>query len=121
MKPQDLVSNPRTAAGHPACPDRRRKPSVDRRMPYRVPCRVRLMDTGTGQVQTVVGETLNISTSGVALQVSADIPLGTWVETLVPHPGGDPMFLCGTVVHTRQTMAANYEIGVETNGPPTVS
>jgi len=121
MKPQDVVASARTAAGQPAGPQRHRQPRVDRRMPYRVPCRVRLVDTGTGQVRTVAGETLNISSSGVALQVSADVPLGTWVETLVPHPNGDPMFLCGTVVHTRQTMAANYEIGVETGQPPGVA
>lgn len=76
-----------------------------------------MVDTDTGEVRTVVGETLNLSQRGVALQVSVDVPVGTWVETLVPHANGDPMFLCGTVVHSRRTMVASFEIGVETNHP----
>lgn len=83
-----------------------------RRMAHRVPCRVRLMDPVTGQTHTVVGETVNLSPDGLALQVGLEVPLGTWVETLVPHAQGDPLFLCGEVVHVRRTLAANFEIGV---------
>ncbi len=36
----------------------------------------------------------------------------TWVETVVPHASGDPLFLCGTVMHCRRTLAANYELGI---------
>ncbi len=85
------------------------------RVPHRVPCRVRLVDRTTGEVRTVVGETLNFSPGGVALQLGIDVPVGTWVETLVPHLHGDPLFLCGTVVHTRRTLHANFEIGVSMN------
>jgi hypothetical protein len=87
-------------------------------MAYRMPCRVRLVDPETGEVRTVVGETVNISKSGMAVQVSLQVPVGTWVETLVPHPNGDPMFLCGKVVRTRRTMTAGFEVGVETGTPP---
>jgi hypothetical protein len=67
----------------------------------------------------VPGETLNISRTGVALQIATDVPQGTWVETLVPHPNGDPLFICGTVVHSRRTLAAGYEVGVVTDRPRT--
>ena len=60
----------------------------------------------------MVGETVNLSAGGMAIQVALDLPLGTKVETLVPHADGAPLFLCGTVVHSRRTMRANYEIGV---------
>ncbi len=92
---------------------------VEPRAPYRIPCRVRLVDSTTGEVRTVIGETVNLSRRGMALQIATDVPIGTWVETLVAQPHGDPLFLCGTVVHTRRTLAANYEIGVETNRPTT--
>ena len=87
------------------------------RTPYRIPCRVRLVDSTTGEVRTVVGETVNLSRRGMALHIAMDVPIGTWVETLVANPNGEPMFLCGTVVHSRRTLASNFEIGVETNRP----
>lgn len=90
-------------------------------MPCRIPCRVRLVDATTGDVRTVVGETLNISNNGVALQVGAEVPLGTWVETMVLHPNGDPLFLSGKTVHVRRAMAAGYELGVALEAPRTVS
>lgn len=103
-----------------AYPAPRTRPArAERRTPFRVPCRVRLVDAVTGEVRTVLGETLNLSRRGMALQLAADVPPGTWVETLVPHPTGEPLFLCGTVVHSRRTMAAHYEIGVETSLPRT--
>ena len=120
MRPQDAVANPPTASARPASNrERTASPRAERRMAYRVPCRVRLIDAVTGEVHTVAGETVNLSPQGMALQLGLDVPLGTWVETLVPHPNGDPMFLCGTVIHSRQTMKANFEIGVETDRPET--
>jgi len=85
---------------------------AERRMPYRVPCRVRLVDPRNGAVQTVVGETINLSSGGVAMHVGIEPCLGAWVETLVPHPNGDPLFLCGRVMHVRRTMATNFELGI---------
>ncbi len=91
-----------------AKPQQRNEP----RVPHRVPCRVRLVDPSTGEIRTVVGETVNLSAGGVAIHVSLAVPVGTWVETLVPHASGDPLFLCGTVMHCRRTLAANYELGI---------
>ncbi len=121
MPPHDTVTNSPAAAGRPVARERRRQARAVTRRPYRVPCRVRLVDTATGEVRTVVGETINISRAGVALQLATDVPVGTWVETLLPHPTGNPMFLCGTVVHSRRTLAANYEIGVRMEITPGVS
>lgn len=115
MNPHDAVSNPPTAACRMTTGERRRRGNGDRRVPYRVPCRVRLVDPKTGEVRTVVGETVNISTHGLAVQIGTEVPLGTWVETLVPHPNGEPMFVCGTVVHTRRTLSTNVELGVATD------
>lgn len=121
--------NPRPMpAKHPAVDppanaavSRKRRPQerLLRRMPHRVPCRVRLVQPDTGESRTVMGETVNLSPTGVAIQLGLDVPVGTLVETLVPHAHGDPMLLRGTVVHSRRTMHANYEIGVATreDGP----
>ncbi|MEW6253756.1 MAG: PilZ domain-containing protein [Planctomycetota bacterium] len=88
-----------------------------RRTPYRVPCRVRLVDPTTGEVRTIAGQTVNISSGGLSLHVAVETPPGTWVETLLPHPNGEPLFVCGRVVHVRRTMTANFEVGVETESP----
>jgi len=85
-----------------------------RRVPHRVPCRVRVLDKATGETRTIVGETINLAPSGVALQIGVDVPVGTYVETLVPHAEGAPLLLCGTVIHSRRIMHASYEIGVVT-------
>jgi hypothetical protein len=77
------------------------------------------VDPATGEVRSVVGETVNLSRRGMALQLAVDVPLGTWVETLVTHPNNELMFLCGTVIHCRQMMKASFEIGVETSRPTT--
>ena len=108
--------------GKPRLPNARsafRAERADRRAPYRIPCRVRLVNAETGEVRNVAGETVNLSRRGMAIQVGLDVPIGTWVETLVLHPNGDPMFLCGTVIHTRRTMMANFEVGVKTDHPTT--
>jgi len=68
-------------------------------------------------VRTVTGETVNISTGGMALQLPVDAPVGTWIETLILHSSGEPLFLSGTVTHSRRTMADLYEVGVETDRP----
>ncbi|MCK4340728.1 MAG: PilZ domain-containing protein [Phycisphaerae bacterium] len=105
MKARVTTAKPVPAEGNP-------QQRVERRMPHRVPCRVRLVEPTTGEVRTVMGETINLSAGGVAIQVGVDVPVGTWAETLIPHAHGDPLFLCGTVVHSRRTMHAHYEIGI---------
>ncbi len=91
--------------------------SAEPRVPYRVPCRVRLVDPVSGEVRNVIGETLNVSRGGMSLQISVNAAVGTWVETMVAHPCGEPMFLTGTVAHCRRTLASSFEIGVRATRP----
>jgi len=112
MSTRSVTAGPLTHSIKPVPSAPGRPTRVSRRTPYRVPCRVRLVDAATGQARSVVGETVNISSRGVALQVAVDAPIGTWVETLVDHPNGDPLLLCGTVVHSRRTLTSSYELGV---------
>ncbi len=84
-----------------------------RRVPHRVPCRVHLIDARTGASRALVGETIDLSPAGAAIRVGVDVPVGTWVETLVPHAHGDPLFICGVVVRSRQALHQQYEIGIE--------
>jgi hypothetical protein len=112
-----LAASPTAGFVAAAVPARSRPPRTERRTPFRVPCRVRLVNAATGEVQTVIGETRDISRTGVALHLPGDVPLGTWVETLVPHPNGEPLFLCGKVVHSRRALATGYEVGIATDQP----
>lgn len=128
MKPPITVAKssalePSVASAETSLPTSAAHRRARRRVPHRVPCRVRLLEPRTGAVQTVIGETVNLSEGGVALQIGVEVPVGTWVETLVPHANGDPLFLCGTVVHVRRTLISNYEIGiaVSEDAPPWIS
>jgi hypothetical protein len=103
----------------PIAPEPLRRAAAQPRVPYRVPCRVRLVDPLTGEVRTVVGETLEISRTGMSLQVSVNVATGTWVETLVLKPNGEPLFLAGSVAYCRRTLASNFELGVRATQPPT--
>ncbi len=106
------TSSASESLGHAARNGAASRPRLDPRVPYRVPCRVRLVDVATGEVRAVVGQTVNISSTGLAVQLPIEAPIGTWVETLVLTPAGDPMFLCGHVAHTRRTLASAFELGV---------
>ncbi len=121
MQPGFASSVQRTIAGRPL-PGERKCARGQRRVAHRVPCRVRLHEPDSGQSNAVIGQTMNISTNGLALQLPQDVPAGTWVETLVPHVNGDPIFVCGTVVHSRRVLGDEFEIGVEFTGdsPPPV-
>ena len=119
MKPPVLTpAKTSTSASHIARETTGRVPT-EPRVPYRVPCRVRLVDPLTGEVKAVGGETLNVSRGGMSLQVGVNVPVGTWVETLVLNPNGDPLLLTGTVAHCRRTLASNFELGVRATRPQT--
>lgn len=115
MDPRFVPAGPALAARRTSSTEPR-SPRHERRRPYRVPCRVRLVNPTTGEVRTVVGETVNLSAGGLAMHVSIDAPVGTWIETLLPHPSGNPRFVCGRVVRVRRTMSTSFELGVEITG-----
>ncbi|MFH1747244.1 MAG: PilZ domain-containing protein [Planctomycetota bacterium] len=115
-----------SSAGHKSSagtrPGGRKCARAGRRIAHRIPCRVRLYDPESGQPSAMLGQTTNISNSGLAVQVARHVPNGTWVETLVPHVNGDPIFVCGVVVHSRRVLGDEFEIGIEYSGdsPPPV-
>ena len=85
----------------------------ERRIPHRVPCRVSWHDPHSGQNTSLVGQTVNISSSGLSVQLGYEIPTGTWIETLVPHLDDEPIFVCGTVAHIRRVLTGTFEIGIQ--------
>ncbi len=83
-----------------------------RRVPHRVPCRLRVLDEAAELVATFCGNTVNISACGLAVQVSQPIPAGTQIEALVPHAEGAPLLFTGTVLHSRRVLGNVFEIGI---------
>lgn len=95
--------------------DRTRR-AADRRTPHRVPCRVRVLAPANGPVVTMVGQTVNLSADGMAVQVNRSIPEGAAVETLVPGLSGETLYAYGKVVHARQVLTGMFEIGIRFEG-----
>ena len=79
-----------------------------RRVPHRVPCRVRLLD---GDAQ-LLGQTVNISCGGLAVQLTEAIPEGTMVEALVPNLTGNGLCVRGHVRHLRRVLNDVFEVGI---------
>jgi hypothetical protein len=96
-------------------PDRRTQPRVT----YEVGCRVRMLEPDRGHVRVDPGDTVDLSTQGLGLVMGDEVSPGTWVETLVDHPYGEPMFLSGTVVHCAPTRAGRFRVGVAAALTPT--
>jgi hypothetical protein len=82
----------------------------ERRAVHRVPCRLRLCEDGV----TLSGETVNISSTGLAVHVGCAIPHGTLVEAIVPQLEGEPLRVTGAVVHTRRVLTGTFEVGIHT-------
>ncbi|MGD8453013.1 MAG: PilZ domain-containing protein [Phycisphaerae bacterium] len=121
MKAGFVASAERTTARQQAVADQR-PARQEVRISLRVACRVTLYDPETRQSTALIGRTINVSSTGFAIQLNRLVPSGTWIEALVPRHTGDPMFVCGTVVHARRVLADTYEMGVEFDGqtPPSV-
>jgi len=85
---------------------------VDSRVAHRVPCRLRAAAAAGGEPVTLIGETVNFSPRGVAIQLSRAIEQGTQVELLIPHLWGEPTCLYGTVVHSRRVLSGTFEVGI---------
>jgi len=85
----------------------------ERRVAHRVPCRVRAALEGKRQSLTSVGQTVNLSASGLAIQLGQPLDSGTNVEVLLPHLDGEPTRLLGRVAHSRRVLTGTFEIGIE--------
>ena len=90
---------------------------AERRVSHRVPCRVRTIDAGPETAISAVGQTVNLSVNGVAVQLGHPIDAGTPVEVFLPHLDGVPMLLQGHVAHSRRVLSGTFEIGIRINQP----
>jgi hypothetical protein len=82
------------------------------RSPHRVPCRLTVLEAPGRERSAACGETVNVSSTGVAVQLGWPIPCGTEVEVLIPHLEDDLIHVLGTVVHSRRVMTGTFEIGI---------
>jgi hypothetical protein len=55
---------------------------------------------------------VNLSSSGAAIQLGRPLPGGTPVEIMVHQLEGDPLYMLGTVVHSRRVLSGTFEIGI---------
>ena len=85
---------------------------VELRVSHRVPCRVRTFEIVPDHALTAVGQTVNLSQAGLAVQLGKPIDAGTSVEVSLPHLDGVPVTLHGRVAHSRRVMSGTYEIGI---------
>ena len=85
---------------------------AERRVSHRVPCRVRCSDTHIGKGLCAVGQTINLSANGIAVQLAEPMEEGTPVEILLPQLDGEPTRVCGKVAHTRRVHTGSFEVGI---------
>lgn len=110
MRENDAGGTGSAAVASPARPARDVARRRERRAVHRVPCRLRLCEDDV----TLSGETVNISSTGLAVHVGYAIPHGTLVEAIVPQFEGDPLRVTGAVVHTRRVLTGTFEVGIHT-------
>lgn len=85
---------------------------IERRFAHRVPCRVRTNEPTNERAINTIGQTVNLSASGVAVQLAHPIETGTPVEVYLPHLDGAPTLLHGHVAHSRRVLMGTFEIGI---------
>jgi len=84
----------------------------ERRVPHRVPCQLRARNDALGKAVALLGQTVNLSASGLAVQVGQPVQYGARVEVLLPHIDGEPTRLNGTVAHSRRVHTGTFELGI---------
>jgi hypothetical protein len=87
---------------------------AERRVAHRVPCQVRASDAdaGHGRIVSVVGQTVNLSANGLAVQLGRPVREGAHVEVLLPQLDGEPTRLVGRVAHSRRVLTGTFELGI---------
>ncbi len=85
---------------------------VERRVAHRVPCRVRVSEPPAGKGASAIGQTVNLSANGLAVQLARPMPAGTAVEVLMPPLDGEPTRVLGTVAHSRRVLSGTFEVGI---------
>ncbi|MCG3126435.1 MAG: hypothetical protein CHACPFDD_01270 [Phycisphaerae bacterium] len=89
----------------------------ERRWSHRAPCVVRVL-SGESSAAEHAGETVNISTGGIAVQIREAIQPGTRIEALVAH-AEQPILVRGYVAHCRRVLAETFEVGLRLAGSAT--
>ncbi len=91
----------------------------EHRMSYRAACRIRLVHAAAADAGGALGETVNLSSRGIAVRVGAAFEQGASVEVLLPI-GGEPICLYGRVAHRRRVTTGTYELGIRLDSALTV-
>lgn len=99
----------RSAAAEPA---RTRALDRERRVVHRAPCRLQWWNLDSNQPAACVGQTTNLSSRGLAVQISHRLLTGTRVEAYLPSLSGAPTRVIGTVVRCQLILADTFEIGI---------
>jgi hypothetical protein len=85
----------------------------ERRSPYRVLCRLIVAREADCEWATLIGQTVNVSTSGMAVRVTHELPVGARIRIVIPRQHGEPAIYEGSVAHCDRVLSQTYEIGVE--------
>jgi hypothetical protein len=85
----------------------------ERRAAYRVLCRLIVENPNNGERVVLIGQTVNVSESGLAVRVAHVLEIGTYVRAVIPREHGDPAVYDGVVAHCRRVLAVTYELGIE--------
>jgi hypothetical protein len=115
-----VTSAPASPAEHDLPPGREQF-HTEQSVACNSPCRLGLIDPGTGAVITLRAELLACSPSRAWFLVRATVPAGMWAEALTLRSSGEPILLNGTVIHCRPAAAGTFELGVEVCPPQLVT
>lgn len=86
----------------------------ERRWSHRAPCVVRVL-RADGSETTHTGQTVNVSSGGIAVQIREAIQPGTPIEALVAH-ADQAIRVRGYVAHCRRVLAETFEVGLRASG-----
>lgn len=75
-------------------------------------CRVRAQIASDADIAEIQGEMVNLSRSGLALQLAAALPVGIGVQIEVASDFEPAKSLDGRVVHCRRVSTGTFEVGV---------
>lgn len=111
MRSPSLYRPPALAWATSACETR--PPRGELRAPLRMPCELRLLDANGDCECAIPGETVNVSSRGVAVQTPQAIDPGAAVEVRLPGATA----IRGAVIRQRRVMSGGYELGIRIFGP----
>ncbi|MGE0479281.1 MAG: PilZ domain-containing protein [Phycisphaerae bacterium] len=109
---QTLVSAVPSGASARSGNSNRARRAREPRWAHRAPCCVRIADPASRRFAAVLGTTVNLSRSGVAVLIDRPVGDGAAVEVTLTGRAGEPIQVAGIVAHCRQVLIGTFEIGV---------